>query len=139
MTGSGPSVVMSTVVELRVPPPPPLFSQCEAHGPPNGVGREQNMLRVIKIWGQRTSWDRDQFRSFLVPMIGLSPILILVAVLILFHFVDSNIHILLFKAGKIFRNYFVHLVNLLEVANLGAESSLAPSFAFQELTEPAKY
>ena len=24
--------------------PPPLFSQCEAHGPPNGVGREKNIV-----------------------------------------------------------------------------------------------
>ena len=42
----------TTVVELRVPPssllpppslfPPPLVSQCEAHGPPIGVGREKN-------------------------------------------------------------------------------------------------
>ena len=45
VTGSGPSVVPSTVVELRVPLsslPPPLFSQCEYHGPPIGVGREKN-------------------------------------------------------------------------------------------------
>ena len=48
VTGSGPSVVPSTVVELRVPPPPslppPLFSQCEANGPPIGVGREKNTI-----------------------------------------------------------------------------------------------
>ena len=25
-------------------PPPPLFSQCEAHGPPIGVGREKNYV-----------------------------------------------------------------------------------------------
>ena len=42
-----PSVPTDPLVELRVPPsslllPPPLFSQCEAHGPPIGVGREKN-------------------------------------------------------------------------------------------------
>ena len=28
------------------PPPPPLFSQCEAHGPPIGVGREKKYTNV---------------------------------------------------------------------------------------------
>ena len=41
----------SLLVELRALPPPSLpphlFSQCEAHGPPIGVGREKKTLGII--------------------------------------------------------------------------------------------
>ena len=58
VTGSGSCFVfeanntklLSTVVELRVlvpPSLPPLFRQCEAHGPPIGVGREKNITKIF--------------------------------------------------------------------------------------------
>ena len=44
------------LVELRVPPP--LVRQCEAHGPPIGVGREKNWPPSIPVISHRIiSWQ----------------------------------------------------------------------------------
>ena len=46
VTGSGGLSQQCSVNDKAKGPsslPPPLFSQCEAHGPPIGVGREKNI------------------------------------------------------------------------------------------------
>ena len=52
VTGSGASVSHSPTGWAKGPPRPPslppLFSQCEVHGPPIGVGREKNVKMFCK-------------------------------------------------------------------------------------------
>ena len=51
-------------------PPRPLFSQCEAHGPPIGVGREKNvyvMLAILTILAMLTLFlEKKQLMTLLL-------------------------------------------------------------------------